>query len=625
MTHRWNGIAKVTFVVLLFGLAIRMTLWLGLLVVVPGPAKQMDVREVFLILGSCLTGPIGGMFIGLISGLNASTAWLPVAMHMVLGAWVGWFYYRVVYRHTSLGELIVSWTVLVAVYYFLICLPVFVLATLLQPSLLPVALPENFSTMNVVFDVAKALASEALFTYVVSLSILLMFPAKHRAPLWVFNRSVNDNADGVAEHDAVPTLTQSRGRLGLRLMAWFLVLSLLPIAVVGVFVRDNVSSAVILLDASKQQEIARLIALDIQREGVTGAFSAMKQERWITNQSVFLVDSAETCLAGTDTSANGLPLSNAIPERLARSIRTKSLGFVNDAASGKSIGFARVGSTGKTVVVVQSRTALDHILGQLQQSIYYKLTVSLLFVSLVVGAAIWLLVTRPLKKFMGAAREVGFGNLSITLNPGDMEDEVATLAQVFNEMIDNLRQLHRDMEQEITQRKRAEEIVGERERQFRLLAENSTDMISRHDLDGRYLYVSPACRTLLGYSPEEILGRSAYEFVHEEDQPALSAYHKHQLSTYATDPVVFRCLRRDGAVVWLESTSRLLLEAETGQPTEIHVSSRDITRRRVAELALKESEVRLRTVVSNVPVVLFAINKEGIFTLSEGLGLRKLG
>ncbi|HTY38087.1 MAG TPA: PAS domain S-box protein, partial [Bacteroidota bacterium] len=181
------------------------------------------------------------------------------------------------------------------------------------------------------------------------------------------------------------------------------------------------------------------------------------------------------------------------------------------------------------------------------------------------------------------------------------------------------------MEQEITQRKRAEEIVGERERQFRLLAENSTDMISRHDLDGRYLYVSPACRTLLGYSPEEMLGRSAYELVHEEDQPSVSAHHKHQLSTYATDPVVFRCLRRDGAVIWLEATSRLLLDAETGQPTEIHVSSRDITRRRVAELALRESEVRLRTVVSNVPVVLFAINKEGIFTLSEGLGLRKLG
>ncbi|MBC6423873.1 MAG: PAS domain S-box protein, partial [Hormoscilla sp. SP12CHS1] len=50
-----------------------------------------------------------------------------------------------------------------------------------------------------------------------------------------------------------------------------------------------------------------------------------------------------------------------------------------------------------------------------------------------------------------------------------------------------------------------------------MLAENSTDMISRHSPDMKFLYVSPACQTILGYSPSALMRRSAYEFFHPED------------------------------------------------------------------------------------------------------------
>jgi PAS domain S-box-containing protein len=42
-------------------------------------------------------------------------------------------------------------------------------------------------------------------------------------------------------------------------------------------------------------------------------------------------------------------------------------------------------------------------------------------------------------------------------------------------------------------------------------------MISQHTPEGIYLYASPACRTLLGYAPEELIGHSAYEFFHPDD------------------------------------------------------------------------------------------------------------
>ena len=57
----------------------------------------------------------------------------------------------------------------------------------------------------------------------------------------------------------------------------------------------------------------------------------------------------------------------------------------------------------------------------------------------------------------------------------------------------------------------------ESEELHRLLAETSTEVISRHTPEGVYTYVSSACRSLLGYEPEELVGRSAHELFHPED------------------------------------------------------------------------------------------------------------
>ncbi len=71
--------------------------------------------------------------------------------------------------------------------------------------------------------------------------------------------------------------------------------------------------------------------------------------------------------------------------------------------------------------------------------------------------------------------------------------------------------------EDITDRREGEQQLRRSEERYRVLAENSTDMISKHTPDGVYLYVSPACRALLGYDPEELIGRSGYEFFHPED------------------------------------------------------------------------------------------------------------
>src|SRR5262249_20171909 len=55
------------------------------------------------------------------------------------------------------------------------------------------------------------------------------------------------------------------------------------------------------------------------------------------------------------------------------------------------------------------------------------------------------------------------------------------------------------------------------EQRYRLLADNATDMISRHTHDGVFVYASPACRTLLGWEPEDLVGKSGYALLHPDD------------------------------------------------------------------------------------------------------------
>ncbi len=79
-------------------------------------------------------------------------------------------------------------------------------------------------------------------------------------------------------------------------------------------------------------------------------------------------------------------------------------------------------------------------------------------------------------------------------------------------------------------RKQADESRINSESLFRLLAENATDMISHLDMHGTYLNVSSACKALLGYEPEELVGHSAFEFSHPDSQ-----FHIEQSLTSITD------------------------------------------------------------------------------------------
>ena len=130
---------------------------------------------------------------------------------------------------------------------------------------------------------------------------------------------------------------------------------------------------------------------------------------------------------------------------------------------------------------------------------------------------------------------------------------------------------------------------ADRNRMLAEMAEQSTDMISRHTPEEwRFIYVSPAVTHLLGYQVEEIIGTSAYDLYHPDDvedfkRRARSVNYNRGLYTHTYR---FRC--KDGHYTWLESTSRTIRDISTGKIQEILVVSRDVTHRILAEEQLKK-------------------------------------
>lgn len=145
------------------------------------------------------------------------------------------------------------------------------------------------------------------------------------------------------------------------------------------------------------------------------------------------------------------------------------------------------------------------------------------------------------------------------------------------------------------ERARMQKALRESEAQFRLLAENASDMIARLTTDGHMVYVSPACKTILGYTPEELTGALSFDLIHEEDRPRVTGIFDHSSDhTDKTYTVAYRALHRNGHYVWLETSARAIFDRATGKIVEIQSASRDITERKRAEEELQLTHRRLQ-------------------------------
>ena len=142
--------------------------------------------------------------------------------------------------------------------------------------------------------------------------------------------------------------------------------------------------------------------------------------------------------------------------------------------------------------------------------------------------------------------------------------------------------------EDITERTHAEEALRESEERFRLIVEATNEWIWSMDIDGRLNYSNPAIEAILGYRPEELLGRNCLELLYEEDRRQFDE----RFSQYASEGrgwsgLVLRWLHRDGSLRYLESSGVPIFDAG-GAVTGYRGTDRDITERKQNEKALTE-------------------------------------
>ena len=160
---------------------------------------------------------------------------------------------------------------------------------------------------------------------------------------------------------------------------------------------------------------------------------------------------------------------------------------------------------------------------------------------------------------------------------------------------------------DITERRKTEEALRESEERYRRITENMSDLVCEVDSQGIIKYASPSHLRVVGYTIEDLMGRSVYEFVHPEDLERIAR----RVRNGEVREVEYRYRHKDGHYAWLRSIDHSLRN-EKGEHVGSVISSSDITIRRGAEEAIRKSEERFRSMIQSSLDIILILDKDGL-------------
>jgi len=162
------------------GIALALVL-AGVTIPIPGTPVVTDPREIFTTIGASLTGPIGGIVIGILAGI--AEPGIPLASllaHIIGGVYSGYVYKNFAWKsNENRVAYLVKWAIQVLGYYFIVVIPLFVVGLMMfYPD------PEYGGFFGFLAALEAGAAPEAIITTVVTTIIMAALPERYRRPLW---------------------------------------------------------------------------------------------------------------------------------------------------------------------------------------------------------------------------------------------------------------------------------------------------------------------------------------------------------------------------------------------------------------------------------------------------------
>ncbi len=175
--------------------------------------------------------------------------------------------------------------------------------------------------------------------------------------------------------------------------------------------------------------------------------------------------------------------------------------------------------------------------------------------------------------------------------------------------------------------KQSEEALRVSERRLRLTLESGQFGTFHLDLTtGHYFEISDICRRQCGLQADgELYRQDLFQKVHPDDIALLQSITSRAAGAEESDLFYdYRIILPSGSVRWINVHGTLTYD-DAGLPFRMLGITQDITERKQSEEALRQSEERLHMVVSNLPVIIWALDENAVFTFSDGLGLKAIG
>ncbi len=142
---------------------------------------------------------------------------------------------------------------------------------------------------------------------------------------------------------------------------------------------------------------------------------------------------------------------------------------------------------------------------------------------------------------------------------------------------------------DLTEHKKQQQLLNETQFNYQVLLENTTELVCRHTLDGTFLFVSANVQDLLGYSPDELIGKNPYLYHHPDDVERIKR-ESHEIAMQNDKPprIIYRFRKKDGTYLWLDTITHPLASSD-GEVEQLVTVSRDVTDTKELEFELKRN------------------------------------